>query len=107
MSGAKFLGNPPMWSYKSDVWQFGILMWKVFTCLADLYVEVPEDQVPRAVLQGMRLRKPLGCPDDVYEIMRVRGGGGGRVCRSGKVLRALDGGFRLSLVTERFVGVYT
>ncbi|POI36132.1 hypothetical protein CIB84_000112 [Bambusicola thoracicus] len=68
--------NYSVYTTKSDVWSFGVLLWEIvslgvyvaaggtpycgMTC-AELYEKLP---------QGYRMEKPRNCDDEVYELMR-------------------------------------
>ncbi|CAL1269807.1 unnamed protein product [Larinioides sclopetarius] len=56
---------------KSDVWSFGILMWEFFTLGSNPYpgIEIDEEFYKR-LNAGFRMEKPDYCPEDVYHIMR-------------------------------------
>ncbi|RWS21332.1 mast/stem cell growth factor receptor kita-like protein [Leptotrombidium deliense] len=55
---------------KSDVWSFGILLWEFFTLGSNPYpgIEVNEDFYKK-LKYGYRMEKPDLCPNSVYQIM--------------------------------------
>ena len=62
-----------MYSSKSDVWAFGVLLWEIMTLCFVPHHDISDDkEVARAVRAGERLPKPDNCPDDVYDIMGLQ-----------------------------------
>ena len=60
-----------VYSSKSDVWAFGVLLWEIMTLGLLPYGDINDDrQVAQAVMAGDRLPKPEYCPDGVYAIMQ-------------------------------------
>ena len=59
-----------MFSTKSDVWSFGILLWEIIThgCLP--YPDMTNCEVREHLHQGYRMPCPTKCPDNFYYIMR-------------------------------------
>jgi hypothetical protein len=56
------------YSEKSDVWAFGVTFWEVLTLAMVPYYEFPtSQQVIRAIVAGMKLPAPEGCPAAVFE----------------------------------------
>lgn len=58
-------------SEASDVWSFGITMWEIFSCGELPYRHLGTDEELLEFLKKERLPKPLNCPDDMYEIMKL------------------------------------
>ncbi|RWS23275.1 Tyrosine kinase receptor Cad96Ca-like protein, partial [Leptotrombidium deliense] len=54
---------------KSDVWSFGILMWEIVTLGSTPYPGLPAEQVMKKVCEGYRLEKPDHCKREMYNIM--------------------------------------
>ncbi|XP_015788029.1 fibroblast growth factor receptor 2-like [Tetranychus urticae] len=55
---------------KSDVWSFGILLWEIFSLGATPYPGIDFDQKLYAqLLHGYRMDRPDKCPLDIYYIM--------------------------------------
>uniref|UniRef100_A0AAY4DFA9 Tyrosine-protein kinase n=1 Tax=Denticeps clupeoides TaxID=299321 RepID=A0AAY4DFA9_9TELE len=58
-------------STKSDVWSYGILLWEIYSFGRVPYPKIPlKDVVPR-VEKGYKMEAPDGCPDAVYEVMKL------------------------------------
>lgn len=57
-----------IFSEKSDVWSFGILMHEVFTFGQVPYVTMNHDEVFEFLKSGRRLAQVEDMPDDLYEI---------------------------------------
>ena len=54
--------NPGLFSSKSDVWSYGIVLWEIAT-LADFpYDEIRDENIEKAVKNGKRLVLPVNCP---------------------------------------------
>ncbi|KAK6997777.1 leukocyte tyrosine kinase receptor, partial [Biomphalaria glabrata] len=58
-----------VFSVKTDVWSFGILMWEVFSLGHMPYPGCSNEEVMNLVAQGGRLESPGGCPSAVFDIM--------------------------------------
>lgn len=54
---------------KTDVWSFGVLLWEVFSLGLMPYTGLPNRDVMQLVTGGGRLDAPLGCPNAIYRIM--------------------------------------
>ncbi|KJE96371.1 TKL protein kinase, variant 1 [Capsaspora owczarzaki ATCC 30864] len=54
---------------KSDVWAFGVLLWELSTYGETPYPGVELSQVLDKIETGYRMPKPKGCPDEVYALM--------------------------------------
>lgn len=83
-----------LYSNKSDMWSFGILLWEIYSFgrvpyprivsvllhhaatgrqLKLLCLSLPEQplaDVMKHVVKGYRMEKPEGCPQEIYELMR-------------------------------------
>ena len=55
---------------KSDVWSFGILLYELITYGRFPYPGMNNAQVLEALQTGYRMPCPMGCPEQLYEIMR-------------------------------------
>ncbi|XP_050338118.1 tyrosine kinase receptor Cad96Ca isoform X2 [Bactrocera neohumeralis] len=58
-----------IFSVKSDVWSFGILMWEIVTLGSTPYPGISAADVMRKVRDGYRLDKPEHCRRELYNIM--------------------------------------
>ena len=54
---------------RSDVWSFGILLYEIVTYGRSPYPGMSNAQVLEAIQQDYRMPCPMGCPDQVYEVM--------------------------------------
>lgn len=54
---------------KTDVWSFGVLLWEVFSLGLMPYTGLPNRDVMQLVTGGGRLDAPMSCPITIYRIM--------------------------------------
>ncbi|ELT94327.1 hypothetical protein CAPTEDRAFT_6485 [Capitella teleta] len=60
-----------LFSTKSDVWAFGVLLWEIWTGGEMPYSRVPTREVVDMICtRKERLKRPRHCPQDVYKIMQ-------------------------------------
>mmetsp|Transcript_31539 Transcript_31539/g.74965 ORF Transcript_31539/g.74965 Transcript_31539/m.74965 type:complete len:190 (-) Transcript_31539:415-984(-) len=59
-----------LWSEKSDVWAFGVLMWELWSAGKIPWPHTPDSTIAKIVTNGERLSKPTGCPNKVYELVK-------------------------------------
>lgn len=58
-----------LYSSKSDVWAFGVVLWEIGTLGASPYPTLSNHELIPFLLSGKRLEKPEICSDKVYELM--------------------------------------
>ncbi|XP_011203998.2 tyrosine-protein kinase receptor [Bactrocera dorsalis] len=58
-----------IFSVKTDVWSFGVLLWEVFSLGMMPYPGLQNPQVMKLVANGGRLGSPPACPPAIYRIM--------------------------------------
>ncbi|XP_054738114.1 tyrosine kinase receptor Cad96Ca isoform X1 [Anastrepha obliqua] len=58
-----------IFSIKSDIWSFGVLMWEIVTLGSTPYPGISAADVMRKVRDGFRLEKPEHCRRELYNIM--------------------------------------
>lgn len=58
-----------IFSVKSDIWSFGILIWEIVTLGSTPYPGLAAADVMRKVRDGYRLDKPEHCRRELYNIM--------------------------------------
>jgi serine/threonine protein kinase len=70
------------YSVQSDCWSFGILLWEMFSFGTKFnqissnllgctpYPEMNNSEAAEKILGGYRLGKPVGCPEEVYQLMK-------------------------------------
>ncbi len=58
-----------VFSTKSDVWSFGILLYEIITLGRVPYPGMTHQEVLTAIQTGYRMPKPCDCPDDLYNHM--------------------------------------
>ncbi|GMR44354.1 hypothetical protein PMAYCL1PPCAC_14549, partial [Pristionchus mayeri] len=58
-----------VYSTKSDVWAFGVVLWEICTLGGFPYPTVSDTDLLSHLTQGNRLEKPISCSDDIYNIM--------------------------------------
>ncbi|RMX49955.1 hypothetical protein pdam_00013942 [Pocillopora damicornis] len=58
-----------IFSTKSDVWSYGILLWEMVTMGGVPYPTLTNSEVCRLLKTGYRMERPDMCSDEVYELM--------------------------------------
>ncbi|XP_032242159.2 fibroblast growth factor receptor 4 [Nematostella vectensis] len=59
-----------VYTEKSDVWSFGILLWEIMTLGGTPYPGLPTEQLLDYLSEGQRMAQPQNCPLEIYTIMR-------------------------------------
>lgn len=54
---------------KSDVWAFGVVIWELVTLGGTPYASVKTKDLPGRILRGARLHQPKNVGDDLYQMM--------------------------------------
>ena len=55
---------------KCDVWSFGILLYELITYGTSPYPRMTDSEVIEALKTGYRMPCPMGCPEQLYDIMK-------------------------------------
>ncbi|XP_075553639.1 hepatocyte growth factor receptor-like [Dermacentor variabilis] len=58
-----------IYTHKSDVWSYGVLLWELITRGVTPYSEVDNWDIVDFLKQGRRMKQPSFCPDELYDIM--------------------------------------
>jgi len=56
-------------SFQSDVWAFGVVLWEMFSYGMIPYTGMSNAEVIEKVITGYRLNSPENCPDQIYKLM--------------------------------------
>ena len=56
-------------SIKSDVWSFGIVLYEIITYGKPPFPGMTDAEVEQQIRQGYCMFQPMGCPDNLYDIM--------------------------------------
>ncbi|XP_036426550.1 tyrosine-protein kinase receptor Tie-1 isoform X2 [Colossoma macropomum] len=62
--------NYSVYTTKSDVWSFGVLLWEIVSLGGTPYCGMTCAELYEKLPQGYRMEKPRSCDDEVYELMR-------------------------------------
>ncbi|XP_022164212.1 uncharacterized protein LOC111029504 [Myzus persicae] len=58
-----------IFTYKTDVWSFGVLMWEIVTLGSTPYCTMGAREVMRRVREGYRLDKPAHCRSELFRVI--------------------------------------
>ncbi|XP_050537913.1 fibroblast growth factor receptor 4-like [Daktulosphaira vitifoliae] len=58
-----------IFTYKTDVWSFGVLMWEIVTLGSTPYCTMGAREVMRRVREGYRLEKPAHCRSELFRVI--------------------------------------
>jgi len=58
-----------VYTSKSDVWSYGVLLWELDTLGSMPYPGVRPESLLSLFQTGYRMEKPKGCPDSIYQLM--------------------------------------
>uniref|UniRef100_A0A0M3IIB3 Tyrosine-protein kinase n=1 Tax=Ascaris lumbricoides TaxID=6252 RepID=A0A0M3IIB3_ASCLU len=59
-----------IYTLKSDVFAFSILVWEVFSDGEEPYGDLSSAETKRKVMAGYRMQPPAGCPEGIPELMK-------------------------------------
>ncbi|XP_073439653.1 mast/stem cell growth factor receptor Kit isoform X2 [Dendrobates tinctorius] len=60
-----------VYTFESDVWSYGILLWEIFSLGSSPYPRIPVDsKFYRMIKDGYRMLSPECAPDELYDIMK-------------------------------------
>uniref|UniRef100_A0A9R1SIF5 Tyrosine-protein kinase n=2 Tax=Cyprinus carpio TaxID=7962 RepID=A0A9R1SIF5_CYPCA len=59
-----------LFSTKSDVWSYGVLLWEIYSFGRVPYPRIPLKEVVPRVEKGYKMEAPDGCPVAVYDLMK-------------------------------------
>lgn len=59
-----------IYTNRSDVWAFGILVWEVITLGLVPYPGIPPQNLYHLLKNGYRMERPENCSDEVYSIVK-------------------------------------
>uniref|UniRef100_A0A914PJ56 Protein kinase domain-containing protein n=1 Tax=Panagrolaimus davidi TaxID=227884 RepID=A0A914PJ56_9BILA len=58
------------YSFKTDVWSFGITLYELFSLGEVPYSTIDNQQLLDFLDNGQRLPRPIHCPQEIYDIMK-------------------------------------
>eukprot|EP01119_Soliformovum_irregulare_P014377 TRINITY_DN3931_c0_g1_i3.p1 TRINITY_DN3931_c0_g1~~TRINITY_DN3931_c0_g1_i3.p1 ORF type:complete len:683 (+),score=170.64 TRINITY_DN3931_c0_g1_i3:117-2051(+) len=57
------------YTFASDVWSFGVVLYEIFTLGAEPYPGMKNEEVVPKVTSGWRMPRPDECPSEIYDLM--------------------------------------
>ncbi|KAF6037304.1 hypothetical protein EB796_004384 [Bugula neritina] len=57
------------YSYSTDTWSFGVLLWELITFAQQPYSDVDAFEISGYLQSGYRLLQPINCPDELFAVM--------------------------------------
>ncbi|XP_071830284.1 proto-oncogene tyrosine-protein kinase receptor Ret-like [Apostichopus japonicus] len=58
-----------IYTSKSDVWSFGVLLWEMITMGASPYPGVTSERLYQILKDGYRMSRPEECSEEIYDVM--------------------------------------
>jgi len=58
-----------LYTTKSDVWSYGILLWELVTLGSSPYPGIQPEKLLNILTMGYRMQKPVNCSDELYSLM--------------------------------------
>uniref|UniRef100_A0A183CJK0 Protein-tyrosine-phosphatase n=1 Tax=Globodera pallida TaxID=36090 RepID=A0A183CJK0_GLOPA len=63
--------NQGLFTSKSDVWAFGVLLWEIVTLGEQPFAHMSNTQVLARLSSGMSLDRPTDCPNELHDVMKA------------------------------------
>ncbi|ELU15230.1 hypothetical protein CAPTEDRAFT_93002, partial [Capitella teleta] len=60
-----------VYTTKSDVWSFGVVLWEIVTLGMTPYPGIPHERLFPMLQSGYRMEKPLNCSQELYSVMQI------------------------------------
>ncbi|XP_077999953.1 uncharacterized protein LOC144452682 [Glandiceps talaboti] len=57
-------------SFKTDVWTYGIVLWEIVTLGASPYPGLPNNEISGRIRDGEQMDKPSHCTEELYAVMQ-------------------------------------
>ncbi|KAL4240559.1 hypothetical protein ACF0H5_001351 [Mactra antiquata] len=59
-----------IYTTRSDIWSYGIVLWEIVTLGAPPYPGIPPERLYNLLIGGYRMDRPENCPDEMYAVMQ-------------------------------------